>query len=132
MNSLVNYFLESNVALLLVLVAYYILLRQETHFGAVRILMLAMLAAAILFPLIHIQPSGAVSSIPSLRNVIPSYWLPQVVVGNANDAHGDQIATPIGVWNYLMIIYLIGIAVTAGVFLLRIFNLYRIVAKSKV
>jgi TonB family protein len=131
MNALLNYIIECNVALLFLLVAYQLFLRSETNFSAVRILMLVVMGAALLFPLVHIKDVSTVARIPSLSEVIPSYWLPEVIVGNFHGSNSTEAINPLEVWNYLAAIYLTGIAITGTVFLYRIFGLCRIIAKSK-
>ncbi|HKZ38740.1 MAG TPA: hypothetical protein VJ184_13860, partial [Chryseolinea sp.] len=78
MNAYLNYIIEANIALILFLIAYVVVLKNETDFKSKRVFMLIGILTSLTFPLLHIQFSG--SSIPTVIQVMPSYILPKVSV----------------------------------------------------
>jgi TonB family protein len=128
MNAYLNYILEANIGLIVILVCYQLLLSKETRFQLMRALLLMGIFASLAFPLIHINTSEEPSPL-SIGTVIPSYWLPEVVVG-------DEIAeAPASgareFWTYASTAYWIGIGVVAIVVLIQLLQLMRIIRGSQ-
>jgi TonB family protein len=84
---MINYIIEANVALLLFLAFYHFILKQETNFRFLRFYMLSAVIISLLFPLVHLNIASK-TAIPSIGNVVPEYWLPEIVVG------ADGLASP--------------------------------------
>ena len=88
MREIINYMLEANLALLLFLAAYKLLLTHETNFSFMRFFMLAAIFISLSFPLMRFN-NIEYAALPSVGSVVPSYWLPEIVIGtNA----GQQVA----------------------------------------
>ena len=107
MNAYLNYILEANAGLLILLLFYKLLLAGETDFRALRLLLLAGVVTSLLFPLIHIGANPDVMSPLSIGRVIPTYWLPEVVVGG-------EISQPLyqasfNAWKYVAWLYAAGL-----------------------
>src|SRR6478609_2363775 len=81
MNAYVNYFIEANLALMITLLFHEVVLKTETHFGFRRSFLLVGISASLLFPLIRIQTTSTV--LPSIGEIMPTYFLPELVIGNA-------------------------------------------------
>lgn len=128
MNAYLNYFIEANVALLLFLTSYKLLLGGETNFRMLRILLMTGIFASLLFPLIHVggaQPSPGLS----IGKVIPSYWLPEVVVGTET-AHTVTSEVSFNFWKYTTLIYSIGFGTLCLLILIQIARLASIIRRS--
>ena len=128
MNSYLNYLIEANVTLVLILAMYLLFLRKETGFRFIRIFLLAGIAAALLFPLLHIE-TGEASSPLSIGNVIPSYWLPEVTVGA--DAVDESATAPLGAWRYIALVYVGGVVFFALLTLVEMFRLAGIIREAQ-
>lgn len=124
MNSYLNYLIEANLALALILAMYLLFLRKETRFRFIRIFLLGGIAGALLFPLLHIE-TGEASSPLSIGNVIPSYWLPEVTVGA--DALDESTAVPLDAWKYIALVYVAGVLFFALMTLVEMFRLAHII-----
>ena len=124
MNAFLNYFVEANLALCLMLLMYVLFLNGETDFNVKRIFLLTSIAASLLFPLVQI--SGPQSSyLPSLMQVVPITWLPEVVV----TADGQPLVTnrnnSFNWWSVIESIYMAGTTVALVLFLVRLFMVVR-------
>ena len=119
--SILNYFIEANAGLILILACYFAFLRRETNFKFVRIFLLAGIFASLIFPLIHVE-TGQASSPLSIGQVIPSYWLPEVVIGadatNVSE-HSFQF------WKYTTVIYSVLLVIFSLVVIFQLLHLFR-------
>src|ERR671912_295631 len=107
MNAFLNYMVEANLSLCLMLLMYALFLRGETDFAVKRIFILLSLAASLLFPLVQIE-GARYGYLPSLMSVLPITWLPEVVVtGKRMSPSPWNVA--IDAWFVLKIIYGIGL-----------------------
>jgi len=79
--SLLNYFIEANLALALISLVYFLFLRNETSFGLRRGYLVFGLTASVALPFVHIQ-AGYSAVIPSLNNALPAFFLPELVISN--------------------------------------------------
>ncbi len=75
MNTL-NYFLEANIALVVVAIFYHVVLRNETNFKFQRFFIIAGIFCSLLFPLIQIKIGN---DLPSVSGLV-SYTLPELTV----------------------------------------------------
>lgn len=84
MKEMINYIIEANVALLILLAFYRIVLQRENQFRIQRIFLLASIACSLTVPLLHFNP-GEQTQILSIGNVVPEYWLPEISVQESPD-----------------------------------------------
>ncbi len=94
MNAYINYFIEANIGLVVTILFYQLLLRGETHFNFKRTFLLIGIFASLLFPLVKIQTQASV--IPSISQVVPTYFLPELVIGES--AQNTETSAPINGW----------------------------------
>ena len=123
MNAYINYLIEANLGLLLFAVIYWLFLRNENQFSFNRAFLLAGILFSLLFPLWHFNsPSGA-KMIPSISEVMPSYWLPEVSVRPHGQGSLSPAVTTGPVWTILEWVYAI---VAMGFTVLFVIRLMRI------
>jgi TonB family protein len=130
MNAYINYLIEANLSLALLLVAYVVLLRKETDFNKKRLFMLVGIVASLLFPFLHLQ-NGTIQSIPSISTIIPAYWLPEVIINGDQTGQSISAITLSDIWNYLQWTYLTILLFLLLRFFVQLVSLIRTVAKSK-
>src|SRR5690606_10128314 len=118
MNTL-NYFVEANICLVFFYALYRVLLDKETKFGFNRTFLLGAIGISVAVPFLKF---GNIGNLPAIGDALPTYWLPEVVIGDANTPV-EEINASMGVpiwsvitWGYLLV---------AGFLLLRF--LYRCV-----
>lgn len=122
MNAFLNYAVEANLGLCLMLLMYALFLRRETDFGVKRFFLLISITCSVLFPLIQIDGVNN-SYVPSLGQIIPTRWLPEVVItaeGSARSSFSD-----VSLWGIISVIYSIGVCAGLILFLVRIFMIAR-------
>ena len=90
--STLNYLLEANLGLCLFLVVYRTLLQKENDFGWKRVFLLMGVFTSVVFPLFHFNTSGHV--IPSLEDVLPTRWLPEITIQGDNTSYYDALTKP--------------------------------------
>lgn len=125
MNNYLNFLIEANVGLCFFIVLYLVLLSRETDFRFKRLTLIAGLMASLIFPLIHLN--GATTLVPSISNMVPVYWLPEVVVGNTN-AVPEKLS--FNIWFYIALIYGSGVIVFLSLFLMRLLSMMRLIRQS--
>lgn len=126
MAATLNYLLEANLGLVLILALYFVFLRNETNFGMMRIYLLGSILAAIVFPLIDLQFTESAAPL-SIGNMIPSYWLPEVVIGG-QPSPGETVA--FDVWNYIGLLYIIGVIIGLSIVLFQLIQLSRLIRSA--
>jgi TonB family protein len=130
MNTYLNYLIEANLGLLVLYGLYLILLKNENQFSFKRAYLLGSLVASLVFPLISI-PSQEVQFIPSLSNNFSSvYWLPEITIF-ANAPVDETTSASVRVWQWIIYIYLVGVALLFLLFLVRIALLVSLFVSSK-
>ena len=107
MNATINYLVEANLALVISLAFYVLVLRNETRFRLLRIYLLAAIAFSLLCPLVDI--SFTQTSPLSISRVIPSYWLPEVTIGTGREASDTQQSLQPAFWQYTSLVYAMGL-----------------------
>lgn len=123
MSTYLNYLVEANLGLAAFLLLYWLLLRNETDFGYKRVFLLVSIAASLVFPLFHISTAG--SAIPAVGNMVPSYWLPEVIVGDgATPATQTHASTYWSAWQIVMYVYLSGVAFFFMRFVIQLFSIW--------
>jgi TonB family protein len=128
MTATLNYIIEANLGLLLVLAFYLLFLGNETAFKLLRIFLLTGIFASLIFPLIHIENNQEASPL-SIGQVIPSYWLPEVVIGGAS-AEAVTSEASFNFWKYTSLIYSVGLGVFCLLVLFQLVELFRIIHRS--
>src|SRR5690606_38498645 len=118
MNTL-NYFIEANICLVLFYALYRLLLDKETKFTLNRGFLLGAIGISVTVPFFEF---GKMGNLPAIDDMLPTYLLPEVVVGNGVATEAGITAGPATyVWQVVAWCY----ALVAGVLLLRF--LYRCV-----
>lgn len=124
MSAIVNYVMEANLSLIVVVAFYYLFLRNETNFSLLRMFMLIALLTALVLPLIQIRLDTSTQL--SIGRVIPTFWLPEVNI------RGDS--TPavktFPVWNYISTVYVVGLCIVLGLVAFRLAQLLRLIQRS--
>lgn len=116
MNTL-NYFVEANICLVFFYALYRVLLHNETRFGFNRMYLLGAIGISVAVPFLKF---GNLGSLPAIGDVLPTYWLPEVVIGNAS-ASVEEVNAGTGVHFWSIVVW--GYLLVAGFLLLRF--LYR-------
>ncbi|AYB34220.1 M56 family metallopeptidase [Chryseolinea soli] len=129
MNGYINYLLEANFGLLLFLVLYVLLLNRETDFSFKRKYLLVSLIVSVLFPLLKI--SGEQGAIPSISQLIPTYWLPEIVVTDGLPRASAE-AAPLNFWPIVFWIYAAGIIFFALRLIVQGWQLVRYIRRAHV
>jgi TonB family protein len=122
MNAFLNYFVEANLGLCLMLLAYVVFLRTETDFGVKRAFLLLSIAASLLFPLIQIEGTRF-DYLPSLMQVVPVTWLPEVLIVAEGPAQKGFVH--IDPWLALDVVYTVGACLALCLFLIRLYLILR-------
>jgi TonB family protein len=128
MNGMLNYIIEANIGLVIVLAFYKAFLQRETNFSLMRTFLLTGISASVIFPLVDIT-FGQEASILSVGQMIPSYWLPEVVIGAG--AIPDESTNVLNFWKYAAVIYLSGLFILGLLVFFQIQQLIRIISRSK-
>jgi TonB family protein len=128
MNAYLNYLLEANIGLCLFLVLYNVLLKNETQFALKRGYLLLAIIASITLPLFHINTTENI--VPSLGNVVPANWLPEVTITANGTAVAKEAAPHYDIWFAVNILYNIGVIIFLTLFLLQLSRLLIMLYKA--
>ena len=128
MNAFLNYLVEANLGLCLMLLTYIVFLRSETDFAVKRVFLLLSIAASLLFPIVQIEGTQY-AYLPSLMNVLPTTWLPEVVI--TAEGLPKPVPTNFNLWHILNIVYPVGVVVMLGLFLARLYMIARMLHSLK-
>jgi len=131
MNAVINYVIEANLGLVFFLIVYLLGLRNENQFSAKRLYLLAAIAFSVVFPLLHFNSRSSEEIIPSVSRMIPSYWLPEVVVHSYGQASIVPSESIVSVWSWTETAYYLIVLVLILVFLFRLVSLLRLIWNSK-
>jgi TonB family protein len=130
MNAYLNYIIEANIGLILFLLTYALILRNETDFKIKRVFLLTGILSSISFPLLHIQFNGP--AIPTLSQVIPTYLLPEIkITGDGQIPTTSTFDNLNSGWFYLKCLYVIGLSYFLIRFIIQIFDLLYVIKNSK-
>lgn len=127
MTSVLNYFLEANLALCAFLLFYTIVLRKETNFSYKRMVLLSGIVMCLLFPAFHLK--GTPLPLPSIGEALNLRFLPEMVVVGASDHEGNAISMGSPV-NIILVLYLTVAALFLIIFVIRIANVFSIIRNS--
>lgn len=135
MNNLLNYLIEANLGLCILMGFYVIVLSKETDFNIKRIYLLLSIALSVLAPFLHFNQSSDLpylgTLLPSLSDILPAQWLPEVVInanGPTDQAAGNSLISP---WFVIDLVYVTGLIISLVVFISGIFSLLKLFGKSK-
>lgn len=76
--SILNYYLEVNASLIIIIAGYLLFLNKQSHFNFNRAYLLIGIAAAVLFPLIKIQSN--IAFFPVIGKSFATYMLPELLI----------------------------------------------------
>ena len=131
MISFVNYLLESGISLSLFALVYFLFLRRETFFNLNRWFLLVSVGFSAILPILHIPFYAPQATVLPEVTVTPYInLLNSVTIYGTVLSHGAEQF----VVNYSMLgyVYLLGVVVFAGIFLLRIYQIIRLIAQNRV
>jgi TonB family protein len=129
MNAIINYSIEANTGLLLFMILYWAILKNETQFQFKRLYLLVALLGSILFPLLHFGNFSTVA-IPSIGQIIPEYWLPEVVINGGDKVTTKIVNDQLSSWAFAKYIYLWIALLLAIVLLYRIISISNLIVES--
>ena len=127
MNGYLNYLIEANIGLVAFLLFYILLLSNETNFNFKRGFLLAGIGASLLFPVAKFTTAS--NAIPSISNVLPSYFLPELVI-NANEVSSESVTSGVSYWAIALWIYLAIASLMLVVLLIRLSRILYYLQKS--
>ncbi|MCD8740202.1 hypothetical protein LT679_06270 [Mucilaginibacter roseus] len=123
------YLLEANLYLTIFYGIYLLLLRNETFYTANRWYLISTCAAAFLVPLMQIgwlKPLEPVTQVITIATSQAANTVNKVQLATASTGSAEISAATV-----LLAIYLLGVAVTLGLFVIKLLRLYQIISKSK-
>ncbi len=131
MTSFVNYLLESGISLSLFALVYFLFLRRETFFSINRWFLLVSIGFSAFLPLLHIPFYTPQATVLQEVTVTPYInLLSSVTIYGTALSHGaEQFVLNFSLLGYA---YLLGVAVFAGIFFLRIYQIIRLIAQNQV
>lgn len=100
MNAYLNYMAEANLGILLFLIIYQAMLRNDTNFAFRRTYLLIALIASLLFPILQININET-----ALTTAVQAELLPHMIIEAGKGTSSDGNNT-INVWNLIAYIYL--------------------------
>jgi TonB family protein len=128
MNTFLNYLVEANIILAFFLLAYLILLNNETNFWLNRIILLVGLAAAAIFPLFQFQNTNL--QLPTLGDALSLKLLPVFTLqAEGNAAEKNELFFSLQF--ILPAVYVLGVLFTFGLFLVRVKKLLTLIKSAK-
>jgi len=104
------------------LLMYVLFLKGETDFSVKRIFLIVSVVASVLFPLIQID-GARYEYVPSLMSIMPTQWLPEVVITAEGTAH--QHVGQSNIWWVAAAIYSTGVVAALLLFIIRLFVVVR-------
>ena len=131
MTNFVNYLLESGISLSLFALVYFLFLRRETFFSINRWFLLVSIGFSAFLPLLHIPFYTPQATVLQEVTVTPYInLLSSVTIYGTALSHGaEQFVLNFSLLGYA---YLLGVAVFAGIFFLRVYQIIRLIAQNRV
>ncbi|CAN5267456.1 hypothetical protein BH09BAC3_BH09BAC3_23410 [soil metagenome] len=130
MSSFIRYLIEANIGLIIFLIVYWLLLKNENQFSLKRAYLLLALAASCLFPLITIDIPINNGVIAELEMAMTSHWLPEIVVGEKTSQPTPE-SNSLSIWNFIIIVYWTVVGVLALIFAIQLIRIIGIYYRSK-
>lgn len=119
-----NYLIEVNVALLLLAAGYWLLLRNEDDFRSKRFYLLGSLLVSVTAP--FFSWPAPVDAVPTLTHVLPSYWLPEIVITSDGSSPAAQAPVAAAGWRWVGTVYAVGAGIALLVLVYRIAIIIRL------
>lgn len=132
MKLMINYLIEVNIGLLLFMFVYWAILKNENQFSFKRAYLLWALLGSIIFPLFHLNISESNQLIPSIGNLMTTYWLPEVVINGDGSTATTTVTSSLSVWTITEWAYLIAVLFLTSLFLYRLIVLVRLFASHPI
>lgn len=132
MNATINYLMEVNIGLLLFMFVYWAILRNENQFSLKRAYLLLAMLGSLIFPLLHLDISESNHLIPSFGNLVPNYWLPEVIINGNGSTAPTTVSSSLSIWSITELIYLIAVLFFTSLFLYRLIVLVRLFASNPI
>jgi len=131
MSSFINYLVESGISLSLFAVVYFLFLRRETFFHVNRWFLLVAIGFSSLLPMVHIPVLASQPVVLPEVTVTPYVnLLGAVTVYSAAISHSaEEFVLTYSALGYL---YLAGVVFFAALFLLRISQIIRLIARNQI
>ena len=130
MNAIINYLLEANVGLFLFMFVYWAMLRNETQFTFKRSYLLFALLGSLIFPLFQFNFIDSTQVIPSIGKLIPTYWLPEIIINGNGSVVTTKASTSLSVWTMTEWVYLFVLIALTALFLYRIISIIKLFTTS--
>lgn len=124
MNSLINYFVEANICLLLFGGFYYLFLRKETDFRFSRVYLLSSTLLSLIVPLFHFDNVFSRASSSNIMGGMKTILLPVLTIG---DQSSENLETGLAIfsWNNILgMAYLVVSLILFIIFLYRLYDIY--------
>ncbi len=131
MNNMVNFLLESGISLSALSLIYLIFLRKETFFRTNRIFLLFSVVFSLLLPLLHIPVFAPQSNMIEEIKVTPYQNLLETVIVSSQ-GFSETVETTVASSQLIIWGYLLGLMVFLSLFLLRSFQLWRLIKQSEI
>lgn len=119
-----NYLIEVNAALLLLAAGYWLLLRNEDDFRSKRFYLLGSLLVSVTAP--FFSWPAPVDAVPTLTHVLPSYWLPEIVITSDGSSPAAQAPVAAAGWRWVGTVYAVGAGIALLVLVYRIAIIIRL------
>lgn len=130
MNTFINYLIEANLGLVFFILIYWLFLEKENQFELKRGYLLSSIVFSLTFPLLHINFTVSKELIPSIGQVVPAYWLPEIIVNGSGLSRDTE--TVLSVWVLLEWIYLLVGLVFAMLFVFQLISILRLFIRSEI
>ena len=130
MNTFVNYLIEANLGLVFFILIYWLFLEKENQFELKRGYLLSSIVFSLTFPLLHINLTVSKELIPSIGQVVPAYWLPEIIVNGSGLSRDTE--TVLSVWVLLEWIYLFVGLIFVVLFVFQLIAILRLFIRSKI
>jgi|694.fasta_scaffold08827_2 TonB family protein len=117
-----NYYLESSRSLAFLIAVYSLLLKNETNFSVRRFYLVGSIFVSLILPLINFQNETVQQVLPSIEEVVPTAWLPELTIGG----YTHNTTSETGDFNWLNWLTLLYWGVAALLIPIFIFQLARL------
>src|SRR5687767_6357043 len=125
MTNLINYLLEANMALIIFLAVYHLLLVKETNYRIMRFFLLAVIACSLVVPLInfHTMEDGTL-----VNQFLQAISLPEITISDNNTPAESEVSLVLQITST---VYLAGLVLFLIKFVVELFSLVHLITKSK-
>ncbi|MFY0652839.1 MAG: N-acetylmuramoyl-L-alanine amidase [Cyclobacteriaceae bacterium] len=131
---MIDYFIESSVLMAVTLLCYFILFSRGKYFSFNRFYLLGALCLSLIIPLVDIETNSPYAYFDDSHGYVNSLVLSAVVEGESYlPVQPADVSTPVelSATDILFGLYLLGVVMMFGRFVLNLIRLYRLVKKSE-